>query len=85
MPASRLVVSVEQADQCGISASAGGRWTLGLVARQTRLVIGGCTCPLGDEEEAMSTAEPLGEDRPYEAVRQAGTGSASRRSDWPAG
>jgi hypothetical protein len=23
-----------------------------------------CTCPLADEEEAMSTAEPLGEDRP---------------------
>jgi hypothetical protein len=36
---------------------------LGVAARQTRLVIGGCTRPLADEEEAMSTAEPLGEDR----------------------
>jgi hypothetical protein len=36
---------------------------LGVAARQTRLVIDGCTCPLSDEEEAMSTAEPLGEDR----------------------
>jgi hypothetical protein len=34
-----------------------------MAARQSRLVIGGCTCPLADEEEAMSTAEPLGEDR----------------------
>jgi hypothetical protein len=32
-------------------------------ARQTRLVFDGCTCPLVDEEEAMSTAEPLGEDQ----------------------
>ena len=32
-------------------------------ARQTRLVIGGCTYPLADEEEAMSTAEPLGEEQ----------------------
>ena len=34
-----------------------------MAARQTKLVIGGCTCPLGDEEEAMSTAEPLGEEQ----------------------
>jgi hypothetical protein len=34
-----------------------------VAARQTRLVIDGCTCPFADEEEAMSTAEPLGEDR----------------------
>jgi hypothetical protein len=25
--------------------------------------VDGCTCPIADEEEAMSTAEPLGEDR----------------------
>jgi hypothetical protein len=36
---------------------------LGVVARQTKLVIGGCTGPLVDEEEAMSTAEPLGEEQ----------------------
>jgi hypothetical protein len=36
---------------------------LGVAARQTRLVIGGCTCQLAHDEEAMSTAEPLGEDR----------------------
>jgi hypothetical protein len=34
-----------------------------VAARQTRLVIGGYTWPLADEEEAMSTAEPLGEDQ----------------------
>jgi hypothetical protein len=34
-----------------------------MAARQRRLVIGGCTCPLADQEEAMSTAEPLGQDR----------------------
>ena len=34
-----------------------------MAARQTRLVFDGCTCPLVDEEEAMSTAEPLGEDQ----------------------
>jgi hypothetical protein len=45
---------------------AGGRhcaWWLGVAARRTRLVVDGCTCPLADEEEAMSTAEPLGEDQ----------------------
>jgi hypothetical protein len=36
---------------------------LGVAARQTRLVFDGCTCPLADEEEAMSTAEPLGEEQ----------------------
>jgi hypothetical protein len=40
-----------------------GRWTLGVAARQTRLVIDGCTCPLADEEETMSTAKPLDEDQ----------------------
>jgi hypothetical protein len=34
-----------------------------VAARQTRLVVDGCTCPIADEEEAMSTAEPLGQDR----------------------
>jgi hypothetical protein len=38
-------------------------WWLGVAARPTRLVIDGCTCPLADEEEAMSTAEPLGEEQ----------------------
>ena len=36
---------------------------MGVAARQTRLAIDGCTRPLADEEEAMSTAEPLGEDQ----------------------
>jgi hypothetical protein len=36
---------------------------LGVAARRTKLVIGGCTYPLADEEEAMSTAEPLGEEQ----------------------
>jgi hypothetical protein len=34
-----------------------------MAARQTRLVFDGRTRPLADEEEAMSTAEPLSEDR----------------------
>jgi hypothetical protein len=34
-----------------------------VAARQTKLVFDGCTCSLANEEEAMSTAEPLGEDR----------------------
>ena len=34
-----------------------------MAARQTKLVIGGCTYPLADEEEAMGTAEPHGEEQ----------------------
>jgi hypothetical protein len=34
-----------------------------MAARQTRLVFDGRTRPLADEEEAMSTAEPLSEDQ----------------------
>jgi len=34
-----------------------------VAARRTRLVVDGCTSPLADEEEAMSTAEPLGEEQ----------------------
>src|SRR5215217_6138258 len=49
--------------QCKVSAPAGATWTVGVAARQTKLVIGGCTYPLADEEEAMSTAEPLGEEQ----------------------
>jgi hypothetical protein len=36
---------------------------LGVGARQTRLVSMVAPAPIGDEEEAMSTAEPLGEDQ----------------------
>src|SRR5215218_3635091 len=63
MSASHLLFPSGQGNQCGVSASAGGWWTLAVAARQTRLVIDGCACPRADEEEAMSTAEPLGEDR----------------------